>query len=110
MKIEVLKTNKKLTASMIKQMPFICPENFEKINFLGGLRNVRYKESYVILCQNDETKEYFLMNTRYYVIEQRDTTVRFNTLPVLTFENKQKRDEWYNEYESIIKSVKQIFI
>lgn len=56
MEIEVLTTKKKLSASLIKQMPFICPEKFENISFLGGLRNVRHKDSYVILCQNNETK------------------------------------------------------
>lgn len=114
MEIEILTTKKKLSASFIKQMPFICPENFENIIFLGGLRNVRFKDSYVILCQNVETKQFFLLNTAYYIIDaatkEAPITVRWNSKPVLTFENQQERDTWYNEYQSIIKSVPQVFI
>ena len=114
MEIEILTTKKKLSASFIKQMPFICPEKFDNISFLGGLRNVRSKDSYVILCQNSETKQFFLLNTGYYILEaatkEATITVRWNTNPVLTFENQQKRDEWYSKYQSIIKEVSQIFV
>jgi len=92
MEIEILTTKKKLSVSFIKQLPFIYPKNLENISFLGGLRNIRSKDSYYILCQNNETKEYFLLSLGYNI------------------ENKEEREIWFAKYDQIIKETPQIFV
>lgn len=111
MEITILTTAKKLTKSIIAQMPFIEPKSFDNIEILGGLRNVRSKSSYVILAKDLISSQYFLLNPYLYVLEKSDdTTIRFNALPVITFENPIQRDEWFLKYTSILRNTPQIYI
>lgn len=54
------------------------------------------------------------MNTGYYIIDaatkEAPLTIRWNGNPVLFLDSQNKRDDWYNEYQKIIKEVAQIFV
>ena len=110
MEIIVRTTSKKLTKSIICQMPFYEPNSFKDVKIIGSLRNVRHKTGTVILAQYLSNLEYFLINTNLYILERPDTTIKFNTLPILTFDTIESRDAWFKEYKDIIEYTPQIYI
>jgi hypothetical protein len=113
MEIEILTTKKKLSASIIKQLPILKYKSFGNIKPIGGLRNVLIKDSYFILCQDLSDNTYFLMHTTYYILNNREehlNKVYCGNAVGYSFDNQQKRDEWYSEYKKIIKDTPQLFI
>lgn len=61
MEIEIITTKKKLSKSIINQMPVITPKELEGIEFLGYLRNCRKGYSNVVLCKHNGV--YCLINS-----------------------------------------------
>ena len=111
MDIEIITTKKKLTKSIVNQMPFRVFKNFDEFEVLGLLRNIRTGVNKTLLCKHN-IKGYFLLNMKYWIFDdgRYPTEVKFNGRAILSFENEQSRNDWWNTYKLIISTAKQIYI
>lgn len=103
MEIELLTTKKKLSKSILNQMP-IATFNMDVLNngeCLGYLTNVIKGHHKVILMKRVE--EYYIITTGWKVDKYSSTgCILHGTVFRKTFESKEQRESWYKVYHKLM--------
>ena len=117
MKIKLLTTEKKLTKSILNQIPLATLKNMKEDNLLGFILNSREDHYKVILIERDNI--YSILPIYDWKKVDWDSSVHENCIYRYTpkrtiyksFDSEEKRDEWFKTYSKIKDiQLKQIYI
>lgn len=107
MNIEITTTTKKLTKSLLRQMPLLSYLLFNKATPLGYIRNLNKFCNLYILCEVGILNiDYFLLNALW---ERRGTYGGYNISGhrgefQMKFQNESNIsiDQWFEEYDELV--------
>ena len=108
MKITIITTEKKLSKSIINQMPM---ENTDGLSgkCLGILLNCRKGYEAVLLFIGKDNTPY-LMNGRIWKDYNFNNRVNIGYRRYIAFNSMNERDVWFAKYKLILSEAKQIYI
>ena len=111
MEIKIITTKRKLTKSIVNQMPFRVFNDFDSFEIIGLLRNIRNKIPTVILCKHSD-KGYFLTNTNFWIFDdgRHSNEVWFNGRAIVSFANNIERNTWWGKYQNAKSNTIQLYI
>ena len=98
MEVEVITTKRKLTKSLISQMPYANDIVIKKGLVLGHVSNVIKGHGMIALIKYDE--EYYYTDLNWKKKEDHVWRYRYS----ITFDNPKELDEWWASYEKMRKS------